>query len=205
MCNVVYKIVAKVLASRIKILLPGLISPNQSSFVPRRQIFDNVLVAFKSFYSIARKKVGKRGLTALKLDMSKAYGRVEWNFIRVIMLKMSFPTAWVDLVMDCVSLTSLSFVLNGRNVGSVVPSRGLRQGCQLVADLIDSVLRRWDIRKIDEVLWPIDKESVLSISLSRRNINDFLLWHLEKSGIYTVHSSYRVASSTSSKSSASNS
>ncbi|KAK2660061.1 hypothetical protein Ddye_006594 [Dipteronia dyeriana] len=113
LCSVVYKTVSKILASRLKSLLPELISPHQSAFVPGRPIFENVLVAFESLHSIARKKAGKKGLMALKLDMSKAYDRVEWNFLRVVMSKMNFPPVWISLVMDCVSSASLSFVLNG--------------------------------------------------------------------------------------------
>ncbi|KAK2658474.1 hypothetical protein Ddye_005007 [Dipteronia dyeriana] len=68
---------------------------------------------------------------AIKLDMSKAYDKVEWEFLRTVLFKMNFPLVWIDLVMDCISSTSLSFVLNGRNVGNVMPYRGLRQWCPL--------------------------------------------------------------------------
>ena len=64
---------------------------------------------------------------ALKLDMSKAYDRVEWSFLEKIMLKMGFQDSWVALIMQYVSTVTYSILLNGEPKGFIRPSRGLRQ------------------------------------------------------------------------------
>lgn len=76
LCNVLYKILSKVLANRLKSILPGLIFENQSAFVPGQNVSDNVLVAFEILHFMKRKNYGQEGEISLKLDVSKAYDRV---------------------------------------------------------------------------------------------------------------------------------
>ena len=88
--NVLYKFVAKVLANRLKTLLPNIISEHQSTFIPGRLITDNILIAHETLHHLKSKRAGRMGYMALKLDMRKAYDRVEWVFLEKIMLKMGF-------------------------------------------------------------------------------------------------------------------
>jgi hypothetical protein len=95
LCNVVYKLISKVLANRSKMILGELISPNQSAFVPGRLISDNTILAYEMSHYMRRKKKRKEVYMALKLDMSKAYDRVEWPFLEGVMKKMGFHDGFV--------------------------------------------------------------------------------------------------------------
>ena len=128
LCNVSYKIISKVLANRLKPILNGIISENQSAFVPGRLITDNVLVAFEVMHYLKNKRDGKDKYMAVKLDMSKTYDRVEWGFLCNIMTTMGFKDRWISLMMNCISTVSYSILINGVSQGCIFPSRGLRQG-----------------------------------------------------------------------------
>jgi hypothetical protein len=70
----------------------------------------------------------KVGFTGIKLDMSKAYDRVEWAFLEAIMRRMGFSARWIDLIMGCIRTVSYAVLVNGQPVGSIKPTHGIRQG-----------------------------------------------------------------------------
>ncbi|KAH9672148.1 reverse transcriptase domain-containing protein [Citrus sinensis] len=99
LCNVVYRIVAKVIANRLKQVLHQIISPYQSAFVPNRIITDNIVIGYECLHKIRHSKGRKNELVSLKLDISKVYDRVEWGFLEHIMRRLGFIEKWVQLVM----------------------------------------------------------------------------------------------------------
>ena len=128
LCNVMYKLLSKVLANRLKEVLPAIISLFQSAFIPRRLITDNVLAAHGTIHTMHSQMYGKSGFMAAKLDMNKAYDRVEWGFLEAVMKKMEFAQRWINLIMMCVCMVTFSVVVNGLPTGQILPSRGIQQG-----------------------------------------------------------------------------
>jgi hypothetical protein len=90
LCDVIYKVVAKCLTNRLWPVLDDIISPTQSAFVPGRLIIDNALIAFECIHNLQQVKRDDRHYCAYKLDLSKAYDRVDWDFLQGIMLKLDF-------------------------------------------------------------------------------------------------------------------
>lgn len=90
LCNVVYKVIAKMLAARLKVFLLDIISETQGAFVPARIMTDNVIVAYECLHTMKKKKKGKVGHCAVKLDMHKAYYMAEWVFLMAILGRLGF-------------------------------------------------------------------------------------------------------------------
>ena len=128
LCNVLYKIFSKVLANRFKKILRTIITEHQSAFVKNRLISDNILVAFESLNSMKNMSSRKTRYMAIKLDMSKAYDRVEWGYLENVIRKMGFNKRWIGLIMVCVKTITYSIMVNGEPQGLIHPTRGIRQG-----------------------------------------------------------------------------
>ena len=93
-----------------------------------RLIIDNILVAFETLHHLKNKRKGKEWLMALKLDISKAYDKVEWVFLEKLMEKLGFANRWISLINSCIRSVSFSILVNGEPHGHFTPNRGRHQG-----------------------------------------------------------------------------
>ncbi|GKV18315.1 hypothetical protein SLEP1_g28713 [Rubroshorea leprosula] len=127
LCNVPYKIVTKIIVLRLKELMGDLISPMQSSFLPGQNGIDNVILLREFVHSFHKRK-GRQGDMIVKLDLEKAFDRLEWSFIKEALIFSNLPPLMIKLIMSCISSTSLSCIINGGATDSFKPCHGLRQG-----------------------------------------------------------------------------
>ncbi|XP_057719331.1 secreted RxLR effector protein 78-like [Arachis stenosperma] len=117
-----------VIVLRLKGLLEDIVSPTQSAFVGGRLIQDNVIIVQEVYHSLNKKgREGSQNI-AIKLDMNKAYDRLEWDFLEKVLMKLKFTEKWVELVMKCVRSASYRVKVNGELSKKIKPQRGLQQG-----------------------------------------------------------------------------
>ncbi|XP_058181170.1 uncharacterized protein LOC131299601 [Rhododendron vialii] len=105
--------------------------PSKAPGVDGRQISDSVLNAHELMHSLKNWYYGKKGWVALKLDMVKAYDRIEWPYSEAVLRRFGFDEQWIRWVMACLTSVSFATVINGNKGDLFSPSRGIRQGCPL--------------------------------------------------------------------------
>ena len=125
--NSVYKIITKITVARIRPHFDTLVSPYQTDFTPGRRGVDNVIIVQELIHTIGRAK-GKKGFMSIKIDLEKAYDKIEWSFIKEMLINFNFPNNLIDLIMSCVTLVSTSLLFSGGCLESFKPSKGIRQG-----------------------------------------------------------------------------
>jgi len=96
--------------------------------VPGRSILDSALVAIEVVHYMKTKTKGKDKSVALKLDISKAFDRIDWSYLKDVMCKMGFSGKWINWIMTCVETVDYSVIMNKEMVGPIIPGCGLRQG-----------------------------------------------------------------------------
>ena len=125
--HTVYKIVTNIIVARLRPHVDKLVRPLQSAFVPGRRSVDNAIMVQELIHTISNRK-GRGGYMAIKVDLKKAYDKIEWSFITEVLINANFPHNLVNLIMCCVSSVSTSILFNGGSVKHIFPSQGIRKG-----------------------------------------------------------------------------
>jgi hypothetical protein len=133
LCNVSYKILAKIIANRLKNLLPQLILPNQGGFVEKRQIWDNITLVQEAIHSSFNNK--EKGMV-IKIDMENAFDRVKHEFLYEVLKKFGFNHSFISWIGACISTPWIAPLINGRPTPFFQATRGLRQGCPAFSNVV---------------------------------------------------------------------
>uniref|UniRef100_A0A803NVI6 Autophagy-related protein n=1 Tax=Cannabis sativa TaxID=3483 RepID=A0A803NVI6_CANSA len=176
LCNFSYKVIAKILSNRLRPLMNDLVSPLQSAFIPGRWIGESSILTQEIIHKI-RHKQGIGGLMAVKLDMHKAYDKMEWCFLERALGVIGFDTKCRQLLMACVTSVSYSVLLNGSPIKKITLQRGLRQGDPispflflLCQETLSKLIGRAEAKALLECLSTYEKWSGQSCSKAKSSV-----------------------------------
>jgi hypothetical protein len=163
LCNTIYKVVSKVVVERLKEFIPVIISPYQTGFVPGRNIHENIIVAQEMTHSMVKMK-GSKGLVAIKVDLSKAYDKLKWDFIWQILKEIQLPDSLINVIMHSITSVETNVKWNGARGSYFRPQRGIRQG-----DPISPYLFVMCIDKLSHLISQAVKEGTWKAPRAGRN------------------------------------
>ena len=118
---------SRIIVQWLKPYMAEAINPFQAGFVPGRRTNDNIIIVQEVIRTLISRR-GQTGYVALKLNLEKAYDRLEWHYIQDMLEFFQFPPTLITLIMNMISSTRFHVLWNGSPLPEVVPSRGLRQG-----------------------------------------------------------------------------
>lgn len=128
-----YKTISSIINKRLALILPRIISLEQAAFVKGRNIVDNIALTQELMHDLGRKTRGNNII--IKLDMAKAYDRLEWDFMFAVLYKFGFSLPFIQLIEKLVNNCWFSVLLNGDSAGFFRSTRGVRQGDPIAPSL----------------------------------------------------------------------
>ena len=150
LCNTLYKLLSRIIVHRLKPYMAEVINPCQAGFVPGRRTSDNIIIVQEVIRTLISRR-GRTGYVVIKLDLEKAYDRLEWHFIQDTLEFFQLPPTLITLIMNMVTSTRFHILWNGTHFPEVMPSRGIRQGDPLSPYLFILCLERLSI-KLNEAI-----------------------------------------------------
>jgi hypothetical protein len=122
LCNLIYKVISKTIANRLKGIMSGIISEEQFGFLNNRQIHDVMSIAQEGIHSMS---ISKNPRVVLKIDLAKSYDKVNWTYLRLLLLQMGMKVQSVNWIMGCVESISFVVLINGSPSRFFRATRGL--------------------------------------------------------------------------------